>query len=314
MTLRTACWIGLAIGIALAAVIAATAWWTGANGAGGWYVAAGNAFTILFIWGWLGLMLLFATGDRRLRARQTARVAIAVSCLGLPAAPFAHKAGVEVATGRVAEAAAPVLAAIEAWEADRGTPPARLHYLVPEYLPALPDTTLDLGRLYTYERAATTEPLGERLWWDVGPAGPSSRDGVLDPSTGPNDRATFTALIGSAGRVESTRAWRIDRMTDAAPFDADAWATPGTARRGAALTIARDDRYAGLTEPELIDALGPPDGREPAPETTWALRVGMDLNVEFPGQHVYLEAASDPPWRRWSGAPPAVGRWFYLPR
>lgn len=306
---------GVAIGALLAFAIAATSWWTGANGGGGVYAVAGNAFTVLAIWGWLGLVVLLATGERRVQAKRRARIAVLVSVTGMIAAPAAHQQGVRAATSLVAETSGPVIAAIEAWEADNGAPPARLHHLVPSYLDVVPETALELGRLYTYERVSTLAATGRRLTWDVGPAGPSSRDGVLDPSTGSPERASFAALIGSAGRVESVRAWRIDRMTDPVAFDAGAWrAAPGNARRGAALTLAREDRWVGATEAELVAALGPPEGEHPTVETTFALRVGMDIGNERPGQHVYLDAECEPQWQRWTGEAPAVRSWFYLPK
>ena len=302
---------GALLGLALTAASAATAWWAGANGGGMVYVVAGNAFTVLFLWGLLVLLRLLAVPERQPFYRTALRAAVVVTVLGFLTWPSAHAAGVVRATERVATASAELVAAIEAFESEHGLPPGRLIHLLPDYLEVLPSTGLGIGALHTYERCDTVASSGVRMWWDVGAAGPSARDGVLDPTTGPEDRATFTALVGSAGRVESTRTYRIGRMTDPAPFDRQQWDQAGEHRRGQALALTDGHPWRGATREAMVQHLGPPDGEAPAPETTFALRAGMDLGTESPGQHVYLDAACEPTWQRWAGTPP-LRTWFYL--
>lgn len=303
---------GALLGAGLTAASAATAWWAGANGAGMVYVVAGNAFTVLFLWGLLVLLRLLAVPERQPVYGRALRAAIVVTVLGFATWRPAHAAGVAEATLRVADASAALIEAIEAYETERGIPPGRLIHLLPDYLDVLPSTGLGLGALHAYERCETVEPTGTRLWWDVGAAGPSARDGILDSTTGPEDRATFSALIGSTGRVESTRTHRIGRMTDPAPFDRQQWDLAGERRRGQALALTDGQPWRGATREAIEHHLGAPDGEAPAPETTFALRAGMDLGTETPGQHVYLDAACEPSWRRWTAAPP-LRAWFYLP-
>jgi hypothetical protein len=190
----------------------------------------------------------------------------------------------------LAERSRPIVSAIQAYTRENGRPPESLDDLVPRQIDRIPSTRMPAYPAYEYSVPKADSPVMLR-WYDLG-----SRNGA--PFNGlwkyPDGDKAHSILVLTTSRDDIVREVQVDRNAPsvvALPFDPVAWRQQPSVRMQMLDSIPRGKVAPGQHLRDVLEILGPEDGRRVLSDTPWELRVpcsrglvNWDVFFYWPGQ------------------------------
>ncbi len=209
---------------------------------------------------------------------------------------------------RLAERSAPLVNSIHEYERSHGKPPAKLEHLVPEFLPAVPETGMGAYPDYKYEVFSNSK--STLAWYDLG-----SREGrkIKDPGRIPEGDPGHAVAAFTFNAENEIIGAKLDRMPedhDQIAFDRDLWLQKKS-RIEMIRSLPEVLNMEGMSSGDLIEFLGEPDGQKVTLRAPWELSVhcpasGIRWNLFF-----YWPTGNYPE-HAYGGSVKRIGDWAYI--
>lgn len=203
----------------------------------------------------------------------------------------------------------PLIAAINQFHADHGSPPKELQELVPDYLPAIPDTGVARFPSCQYK----VFPLGGTMpvvWYDLGPADKGVRPSEEYGMIGPRGNAVLVVRLFLGDRISRVEPVRLAADSGARGFDVELWRSDKNSRKEMVASLSKDVSVKTMRWPDLIGMLGEPDGMGFLWERPWELSVDCYWGFWESSRLIYWPTEKYPRIDHYPSTP--LGNWLFM--
>jgi hypothetical protein len=201
-----------------------------------------------------------------------------------------------------------LIAAIKAYERDRGVAPDSLAALVPRYIVKIPGTGLAGYPSFEYQRFTNSHY--SLMWYDLGSRNGQPMAGLWCYPEGDPQHAILAFTVDQNGQVVEARVDRMPKAHQTGAFDAQRWRSK-TDRIEMARSLPSVLQVPGADTNVVITLLGPPEGFRTLRDSPWELRIdcprGMlnwDVFFYWPTQRY--------PNQIYGGSVERIGQWAYV--
>lgn len=244
----------------------------------------------------------------RRRGNRLARAALILTCVtALVVAVLPSPVGL---VRHAPEVGQPLVDAILAYEADHGVAPASLRRLVPEYIDSIPDPGVPGGRGFRYERLRVREHFSY-VWYSLGSRGGVEPELCRYPDGEPGE-ALLVVGVDDDGRVTGMSSDRMPATEfERLEFDSDTWFGEPDSRYRMIEALRSRSCEEPQTLDELVEELGPPDGRSEYQPDRWKLEVWRQFfNMHAGFERAYfVPSGRYPACLRGGEVKPLANRW-----
>ena len=176
----------------------------------------------------------------------------------------------KIRLARATHRAERLVAAIKAYERDRGVAPDSLRALVPHYLAKVPGTGLAGYPKFEYMRFTNSHY--SLMWYDLGSRHGQPKAGLWLYPDGDPGHAILALAVDQMGRVVEARADRLPKNHQTNAFDAQHWRSKDH-RIEMVRSLPTVLQIPGADTNAVVALLGPADGFRTLRDSPWELRI-----------------------------------------
>lgn len=201
-----------------------------------------------------------------------------------------------------------LIAAIKAYERDRGAAPDSLAALVPRYVAWVPRTGLPDYPRFEYQRFTNSQY--SLMWYDLGSRKGHPMAGLWCYPEGDAEHAILALTVDQTGRLVQAYADRMPKAHETNAFDGERWRS-NVDRIEMVRSLPTALKFPGTDTNAVVTLLGLPNGVRTLRDSPWELRIdcsrGMlnwDVFFYWPTQRY--------PDNIYGGIVERIGDWAYV--